>query len=153
MGSGKDYRSGYVNIDINPKFKPDILQDICEISFEPESVDEILASDIIDQITFAEAKKLIRNCHKWLKPRGVLHIHLPNVEVCGLLAAKNNIEALRWLYGSTGEGSSFYDTNHKKWAYGEKSLRKLLEDTGFKILEMAQTCLGYGFRTIAIKED
>lgn len=153
LGSGKDYREGWVNVDVNPKFKPDVLKDIREISFEENSVDEVLAQDVIDHITFMEAKALLRKCFEWLKPRGALNIHTPNLKVLGGEAAWGNETALEWMYGSRGEGNTDYETNIIRWCYSPVSLTELLEKLGFEILGVTPTCMGMAFRMIAVKPE
>lgn len=152
VGSGKDYREGWVNVDMHPKFNPDVLGDIQKISFEDESFDEILAQDVIDHVTFHDCRKLIRKFHRWLKPGGTLNIHTPNLEQIGILAARGDHEALKWLYGTDGEGSTNYETNIIRWCYSRRSLKDLLEPFKFKIVESKLDCIGYGIRFIAKKE-
>jgi len=151
LGSGKDYREGYINIDKLERFKPDVLLDITQLKYAENSVDEILAQDVIDHITFMEAKALLRQCFKWLKPRGVLNIHTPNIKVLGQEAAWGNVTALEWLYGTRGEGNTAYETNIIRWCYSPKSLQAILENFGFQILQVQPTCMGMAFRMIAVK--
>ncbi len=152
VGSGKDYRRGWVNVDNHQQWNPDILGDIRKISFEDGSFDEILAQDVIDHITFHDCRKLIRKFHRWLKPGGLLNIHTPNLEQIGILAARGDHEALKWLYGSDGDGLSNYETNIIRWCYSRKSLKDLLEPFNFRIVASKTDCLGYGIRFIAKKE-
>lgn len=152
VGSGKDYREGYINLEKHPKFKADVRCDMMEAKFEPESFDEILAQDVIDHVTFMDCKKLIRKFHRWLKPGGILNIHTPNLEQIGALAARGDHESLIWLYSTDGQGTTNYDTNTIRWSYTRKSLRELLEPFKFRILESKLDCYGFGIRLIAIKE-
>ena len=151
LGSGKDYREGWTNIDVNSRFKPDILQDIREIDFDEGTVDEILAQDVIDHVTFMEAKALLRKCFKWLKPRGILNIHTPNLKTLGLEASWGNETALEFLYGTRGEGNTAYETNITRWCYSPSSLTDILERLGFQCLRVDPTCMGLAFRLIAVK--
>ena len=59
VGSGKDYREGYINLEPHEKFKADMRMDIREAEFEENSLDEILAQDVIDHVTFVECKELM----------------------------------------------------------------------------------------------
>ena len=154
LGSGKDYRdpkNGWVNIEKNPRFKHDILQDIRDIEYPENSVDEIVAQDVIDHVTFMECKALLRKCFKWLKPLGTLNIHTPNLKTLGLEASWGNETALEFLYGTRGEGNTAYETNITRWCYSPMSLTDILERLGYQVLRSDPTCMGLAFRMIAVK--
>jgi len=51
LGSGKDYREGWVNIDIGPNLKTDIVYDLSKgIPLEDNVADEVLSSHFIEHI-------------------------------------------------------------------------------------------------------
>jgi len=153
LGSGKDYKVGWLNVDINEKFKPDVVKDIRELSFPENTFKEILAKDVIDHVTFIEAKKLLRKIHKWLKPDGSLIIHTPNLRrLASILSMEDNVEALMFMYGTSGEGSTHYWSNTIRWCYSKEQLVKTLSILGFRVLEVEDTCDGWCFMITAIKE-
>ena len=138
-------------MDSHEKFNPDVLMDIRELEYEDGSVSEILAQDVIDHITFIEAKQLLRKCFKWLKNNGVINIRSPNIEVIGPLAARGDHEALKWLYGTDGQGSTHYRTNKIRWCYSLNSMKEILEKIGFIIIDERLENLGYSIRVIGVK--
>ncbi len=51
IGCGRDYKFGYINIDIDPSVKPDIVRDIEKgLPFDDNSVDEIYCSHTLEHI-------------------------------------------------------------------------------------------------------
>lgn len=51
IGCGKYYRAGFINIDIDPSVKPDIIRDIEKgLPFDDNSVDEIFCSHTLEHI-------------------------------------------------------------------------------------------------------
>jgi len=152
VGSGKDYREGeeWINLEPNEIFKSDMRIDIREAEFEENSLDEILAQDVIDHVTFVECKGLMLNFYKWLKPNGLLNIHLPNFTNISKWAAEGNHEAMTWVYGSDGK-RAFYSTNIIRWSYTRKSLEEMLRWAGFIVFQYSDTCNGYGMRVLATK--
>ena len=152
VGSGKDYREGeeWINLEPHESFKSDMRIDIREAEFEENSLDEILAQDVIDHLTFVECKELMLKFYKWLKPNGLLNIHLPNFTNISKWAAEGNHEAMTWVYGSDGK-RAFYSTNIIRWSYTRKSLEALLTSAGFIVFQYADTCNGYGMRVLATK--
>lgn len=151
IGSGKDYREGWVNLEVNPKFKADVYADIME--YQPtEKYDEIVAKDVLDHVTYADALKLLPRIYSWLNNNGLFTVHTPNFDYCAKHALDGDHEAMTWIYGSDGT-KAHYSTNFIKWAYTIKSLKLILESIGFLILNEEITCGGYGFRMLATKRE
>lgn len=150
IGSGKDYREGYINLEPNERFKADMRMKVQEAEFEENSLDEILAQDVIDHLTYVECRNQVKQFYKWLKPNGVLNIHLPNFENLAKWASEGNHEAMIWIHGTDGE-RAYYDTNYILWSFTPKSLKKLLVDTGFVVYHYEDTCNGYGMRMLSTK--
>lgn len=150
VGSGKDYREGYINIEPNEIFKSDMRVKIQDAEFEENSLDEILAQDVIDHLTYVQIKEQLRKFYKWLKPNGTLNIHLPNFENLAKWASLGNHEAMIWIHGTDGD-RAFYDTNYILWSFTPKSIKKELEDVGFIVFGYEDTCNGYGMRILSTK--
>ena len=153
VGSGKDYRDpkeGWINLEPHEQFKADMRMDIRDAEFEENSLDEILAQDVIDHVSFMECKELMKKFYKWLKPNGVLNIHLPNFTNISKWAREGNHEAMTWIYGTDGQRAN-YSTNYIRWSYTPETLKTLLEWAGFIVYAYNDTCSGYGQRQMATK--
>lgn len=70
---------GFINIDINPECEPDILGDIRELEFENESVELILASQVLEHFDLIDVKFLLSKFYKWLKHGSHLIIEVPDI--------------------------------------------------------------------------
>lgn len=155
IGSGKDYKDGWVNLDINTRFKADIYRDIMNFDpfeFDLDGFDEVYAKDVLDHITFNDLKKLLRRIYSWINHQGTLIIHLPNFDYCARKALNGESDAMRWIYGSDGTEAD-YASNIIRWGYTPKTLRNLLTSAGFTVVNERETCEGYGFLMIAIKRE
>lgn len=82
LGCGKDIREGYDNIDIfsqNPKV---IKGDVTNLSnYQDNSVDEVLALDIIEHFPGVKVLSVLKEWCRVLKPGGLLIIRTPDIEV------------------------------------------------------------------------
>lgn len=83
IGCGRDYRPGWVNIDISTECKTDLVADIRVHSLQEKeaSVDEIFISGVLEQI--GENEHLIHalnECHRVLKTGGVMTVVVPNAK-------------------------------------------------------------------------
>jgi len=123
------------------------------LSFDPASFEEILCSDCLDHVSFVEGKMMLRKMASWLKPNGVLRIHTPNLRnLAFALANTDDHEALKWLYGTDGEGSTNYASNVIRWCYSKEALKALVEVHGLTVIECSDDCQGYAFRLVAVKK-
>lgn len=158
IGSGKstilypDLRVSHFNIDVREYEGVDLLADMRLIEFPEETFDEILFKDCLDHVTFVEGKAMLRKISGWLKKGGILQIHTPNLRfLAGVLSQRDDHEAIKWLYGTDGEGSTFYGSNVIRWCYSKEALRKYLELNGLKIVDIVEDCGGFGLSATAMK--
>ena len=69
---------GWVNIDIDVRFNPDIVRDLSRgLPFENGTCDKVLASHIIEHFVPADVIFLIQECQRVLVPGGILMITVP----------------------------------------------------------------------------
>lgn len=158
LGCGRDAKQDYLNVDLRKFEGVDIVADVRELKFSPNMFTEILAKDIIEHMSFEDAKKLLRNCLGWLKQKGILILHTQNMQYLasnlasgGDYSSDFHLEVLKWVYGSSGEGDTNYLHGFHRWGYSEKSLTKLLRDIGFQIAEAEIDCQGFGLYVVAFK--
>jgi predicted SAM-dependent methyltransferase len=108
LGCGNDIRQGYVNIDLNVDDKRVIKGDVSNLdtfSLTNDSVDEIIAIDIIQYFSYQQIVGVVSNWCQKLKPGGSIYIEsvdynmLSNMMFYDLLASEvvNNV-----LYGDSG---------------------------------------------------
>ncbi|MBC8014624.1 MAG: hypothetical protein H7X79_02645 [Sporomusaceae bacterium] len=114
LGSGKNWRMDYLNIDINDYWNPDIVADISNgfplnqivktarfgtITLQEDSFDEIIAHDVLEHIR--ELIPAMTMCLKLLKVGGVLKIKVPYDLSYGAWQDPNHVRAFNensWLY-------------------------------------------------------
>ena len=77
LGCGEDVRNDYINIDIRPLIGVDVVADVIYLPVEDGSVDEILASDIYEHITYHKSRELLTHWVGKLKKGGLLVIRTP----------------------------------------------------------------------------
>ncbi len=160
LGSGKSapYNQDYLNVDVadtligEKVIKPDLLCDMTLLEFPDESFTEVKAWDCLDHIEYIQCLGMIRKIKAWLKPNGILDIHLPNLRsLAGVLAVKDVHHALVWMYGTDGE-ENYYPSNKIRWSYSKEAIINILEKNGFQIMQFLDDCDGYAFRIIVVKK-
>jgi predicted SAM-dependent methyltransferase len=85
VGCGTDYRPGFINIDGSGSLsKVDAVIDVSRSHlpehFAKETVDHVLANDILEHFYHWEAVALLQDFHWILKPGGTCEIRVPDCE-------------------------------------------------------------------------
>ena len=155
---GDDVRDGYINIDVR-KTKPNVLvldleKDLLR-PFPDKSVDEILAYDCIEHISWRRIEDLLRDIHRVLKCDGRLYLRVPDLEAIAkkvILDPGFRYNELRgwkaisfWVYG----GQDYPENTHKA-GFTIPTLRELLESLGFKV-EKIENDGGTNIVCVAVK--
>lgn len=90
-GSGQrpfDRNYGWVNIDCQDKYDPDIVADWNNLSmFADNSVDKVVAHHTVEHVGLGEADAFIKEAHRVLKPSGSFLVFVPDMRAL----------AQRWL--------------------------------------------------------
>jgi len=144
LGCGLDKREGYVNIDIREDVEPDMVIDLEKEllqRFEDESVDEILAKDFLEHLSWRVVETFLRDCHRVLKHNGRIYIQTPDLEAIAKKVILNPNFKFGSLYGFKAVsywvyGGQEYPENTHKSGFTMNSLKRLLEDIGFEVLEL-----------------
>jgi len=141
---GLDLREGYINVDARKT-----RHDVCVLDLEKDllkpfpdgSVEEIIAKDCIEHISWRRVEDLLKDMHRVLKCGGRVYIQVPDLEaiaknvifnpdfcfgdLCGWRAISY------WVYG----GQDYPENTHKA-GFTVPTLRRLLESLGFSVVEI-----------------
>jgi predicted SAM-dependent methyltransferase len=140
LGCATTYIEGWINIDADPKFRTDMNFDVRnEFPFQNKTVDFIFNEHLIEHLRWEEGMTFMEECHRVLKPEGVLRISTPNLEwmVKIYLEGKlNEWEDSNWVPISSchllNEGLRRW---HHKFIYDKAELYNSLKLSGFSVIE------------------
>lgn len=141
LGCGKDYRAGYINVDINIVFKRDMWLDLRNpLPFRDTTVHGIFCSHTFEHFAHEQTLRLARECRRVLRPGGVLRVGVPDFVPAIEAYMAGNLAWLRSEGRSAGRRFSDHvlaQANHKLlFDYGY--LEELLHDAGFAEVQRAQ---------------
>jgi predicted SAM-dependent methyltransferase len=141
LGCGCDVREGWLNIDVRRTHPRVLVLDLERELLRPfpdESVDEILAKDFIEHLSWRVVEAFLRDCHRVLKRGGRMYIQVPDLEAIARKVILNpdfrygNLTGWRaisfWVYGAQD-----YPENAHKAGFTIPTLRRLLESVGFVV--------------------
>jgi len=120
---------GFINIDINPECEPDILKDIRELEFDNESIDLILASQVIEHFDLIDVKFILSKFYRWLKKGGQFIVEVPDVG-CILDKVEKNEWKIEDYYGAIYGNKEIMGQSHKS-QFDIILLINMLKEAGF----------------------
>ncbi len=132
LGCGKDIRQGYTNIDIFPASSAVVRCDFTDLSkanIKDDSVEEILAIDVIQYLRYEQVPDALINWGQKLKKDGTLHIESYYAKVVCNMVAYDQLdlaEFMNILYPKENPAPvGFYNLD---------GLEKFLNQVGFRTI-------------------
>lgn len=142
LGAGDHVIKGYISVDKYDKMA-DIKADICDLPFDTESVDEIIANQVIEHIPYNKTYQMFSEMYRVLKKGSLAHIECPDV----LYAAKKIVESGDiedlWLYHLWGEYYRPWDHQRYEDCENHEGSKHI---TGFTIGRIKRICEPIGFK-------
>lgn len=135
LGCGWDVRPGWDNIDLFDGPEEGIIHaDITKLThlYPINSVDHILAQDILEHFSHREVERVLLHWCLLLKPGGTIEIRCPDIkEQCRRLLDKTwNHETFSLMMF----GGQHHDGNYHKTGFTLEGLTRTLEGLGMEII-------------------
>lgn len=106
VGCGKVFHKDWVNIDVAPYSSSVQSWDLRKgISFATSYFDAVYHSHLLEHLKVNEAKYLIEECFRVLKPKGILRVVVPDLE----LIVRQYLTALEKVEQGIEEAQPIYD--------------------------------------------
>jgi predicted SAM-dependent methyltransferase len=169
VGCGTDYKKGWVNVDNNSDNNIknlDLNWDLRNpLPYDDNSVDYIFNEHLVEHLEVDEARTVIKDLMRVLKPGGVLRIAMPNLEEVvdqykKLPISKDpTIKRFKLTYIKTRAeriNIAFREWGHK-WLYDPEELRRRLKEAGCKDKNIVRCKVGKSkhpaLRNLEIREE
>lgn len=130
LGSGKDYKNEWVNLDYNSDYRVDVNQDLNQFPypFENEEFDLIYCSHILEHVD--DVFECLEEIQRILKVEGILHVRVPHFS----------------------NGNGYCDLTHKRF-FGWQTFDQLMsgyynKNYDFKIIERRLNFLAEGHAAV-----
>ncbi|HET6865010.1 MAG TPA: sulfatase-like hydrolase/transferase [Solirubrobacteraceae bacterium] len=141
LGSGTEYRPGWVNVDIDPACNPDVVSSVDRLDdFADGTAAVIEACHLFEHLTFDEAHAALAEWHRVLRPGGELYLEMPDFEQCVRLLgqhfdAHGHDLAMVGIYGWAPDIAEWGHTQVHKWGWTKSTLSEALRAAGFDDIE------------------
>lgn len=113
LGSGADIREGYQNIDIRNLPNINVVADIQNLPYRKGSIDEILAIDILEHISYRETVNVLKKWADLLKVGGSLIIQMPCLDtIIKFLIESKTLGDIEWAIELLFGGQDYKENSH-----------------------------------------
>ena len=133
IGSGPNPKEGYINVDLEPDYNPQVVAPATCIPLDSNSADVVESYHLIEHLGANEAEIALQEWFRLLKPGGQLIVECPDLKkVCQHLVDTDNYtnwshRGMWGLYGDTSHGELY---GHK-WGYTPTTLAAAMRRAGF----------------------
>jgi predicted SAM-dependent methyltransferase len=133
LGSGFLPRQGWIDIDL-AGVRVDLVWNLKNgIPFEDDTVDAVFHEHLLEHLSLHDGFRLTRECHRAIKPGGVLRVAVPNAGDC--LRSYAGVDDPDWARSRPTPMLSvqalFYEHGHRAM-YDEQLLVAVLTAAGFE---------------------
>ena len=126
IGTGGHDLVGWVNLDDT---KPgDVLSRVPPAPFRDECFDEILLSHVVEHMTLDDGRALMKECHRILKPGGVVTVIVPDGKIISLAYLARQVD--NWQLNDLYVYSYCQESWHR-WLYDRRTLAQMVAEAGF----------------------
>ena len=137
IGSGYDYKDNFINVDVDPACKPDILiidNDDSEILRNHYEL--VYAKDVLEHISRDNTLQTLLNWSDYLKIGGILNVETSDIE--GIIDIMREDSSFANQYGMTicMFGNQKHPGDFHYTGFTQKTLSVFLKAAGFDILSI-----------------
>jgi predicted SAM-dependent methyltransferase len=147
IGCGNEPFTGWVNLDLDPKARADIVWDITDgLPFGNGTCSFIYSEHFVEHIPVREGVRFMKECRRVLRDGGVVRIAMPSVAEPIRQYHENDWAGKPWMekYGYTWIKTraefiniAFREWGHQ-WLYDFEELDRRLREAGFGRIESAR---------------
>lgn len=140
VGSGRDIRDEYINIDHRAIDGVDVVADLQDLPFKEGSIQEVFVSHVVEHFTERDAKRILRHWFALLKKGGKIRIIVPNIDVMARRYAEGSVtwDELRGVILGAQDYSSDHHFNQFSLDSMENLVREALPEATFEIVDGAR---------------
>ena len=147
LGCGDNLLDGYINVDKYDK-AADVQADITDLPFEDNSVDKVVAYQVIEHVPYNLNDKLFAEIFRVLKPGGTAILETPDIDVVAVKILQEGITD-QWRHNLVGEYYRPWDKDrYDDWEHHAGSIHR--NPFNFALIERYAS--NAGFKSVTKRE-
>lgn len=147
LGCGDNLLEGYINVDKYDK-AADVQADITELPYEDNSVDKVVAYQVIEHVPYNLNDKLFAEIYRVLKPAGTAILETPDIDVVAVKILQEGITD-QWRHNLVGEYYRPWDKDrYDDWEHHAGSIHR--NPFNFALIERYAS--NAGFKSVTKRE-
>ena len=108
LGCGKDYREGFVNVDIDKESKADIIINLeKKLPYKDDRFDYIYSRHVIEHLHPEKIKFVMDEIYRICKNNAIVEIHVPHFSCGKTYQSYNHLTPMSYFTFDCGEFSGF----------------------------------------------
>lgn len=141
LGGGDTSFPGFTSVDLYDE-AADVRADICELPFGDNSVDEIVAYQVIEHIPYQKSTQMFSEMYRVLKPSGTAIVETPDIDyICRDILENGLLD--KWIHSLVGE---YYrpwdDERYEDWENTAAAIHR----NPWNYARLEDFCLPLGFK-------
>lgn len=139
LGSGSNRIEGFINVDVEPSVKPDVLCDFVnkQLPYKAASVTEVVLFHTIEHLPKRLHKRVLAEIWRVLKPGGSLLISYPEFTEC-VRRWKTNYAGKKDFWEKTIYGRQLYPSDFHVALMHTPDFVDFLRDQGFRAIKSSR---------------
>lgn len=133
LGCGSRHHEGYINIDLRKTGATDLVCDIRRLPYRQGTVEIIETYHVIEHLGRHDLPRALKCWHRVLRNGGKLIIECPDFEKAVEEYVKGDSKQIDSIFGLQRFPGDFH-----LFGYGSESLKKILEEAGFREIVVCQ---------------
>lgn len=148
LGSGNNRIEGFTSVDLYDA-EADIRADICELPFDNNSVDEIIALQVVEHVPYNRSQQMFDEMCRVLKPGGTALIETPDIDVvCRKILEEGLID--KWIFNLVGEYYRPWDKErYSDWEHNAASIHR----NPWNLRRLTAIAQQAGFKSVVKRES
>lgn len=123
LGSGNSKIDGFISVDLYDD-TADVRADICQLPFDNDSVDEIVAYQVVEHVPYNKSQAMFDEMYRVLKVMGTAKIETPDIDVVCKKILEEGLED-KWIYNLVGEYYRPWDKErYDDWEHNAASIHR-----------------------------
>jgi predicted SAM-dependent methyltransferase len=152
LGGGRAEDAYHPNLDLLDDPNVDYRWDLSEgrLPFHAEHADRIKAIHVLNHISRAGGRRLLKECYRVLRPGGTLYLMVPDLAfICQQIVADGALdEWVTTLHGTPGDEGPH---DFHLWNYSRQTLFDALREAGFEEILFEGYYNRWEFKMVAVK--